>query len=92
VYESLRLMPGNYKLRQRNKDFESLLSSHMTQKSLAVILTKHLYLVQLICVAAIGIILATYSCDNLYENIMGHTYALQLLPEVELLREINSGR
>jgi hypothetical protein len=91
VYESMRLVPGNFKLKQRNQDFESLLSAHMTSKSLAVILSKHLYLVQLICFSSIGIIISTYTCDNLFEAIFGRTYALQVLPQFEILSEINSG-
>lgn len=43
VYESTKLLPGNFKMRQKT-DFESLLSAHMNQKSLAVVLSKHLYM------------------------------------------------
>jgi hypothetical protein len=63
----------------------------MNQKSLAVVLSKHLYMLQLICVSAIGIILSTYTCDNMFEILLGKTYALQLLPEAQILTEINSG-
>lgn len=90
VFESTRLLIGNYRMKQKI-DFESLLSSHMTQKSMAVSFTKQLYLVQLICVSAIGIILSTYTTDNLFEVLFGQTFAFQLVPEAKIIYEKNSG-
>jgi hypothetical protein len=75
IFESTRLLIGNYKMKQKI-DFESLLSAHMTQKSLAVSFTRQLYLVQLICISSIGIILSTYTTDNLFEVLYGKTFAL----------------
>ena len=75
VYESTRLLTGNYKLRQKT-DYESVLCSHMTHKSFAVVIARQLYLIQLICVSSIGIILATYTTDNLFENVFGRTYGV----------------
>lgn len=90
VYESTRLLLGNYKMRQKT-DFESLLSSHSTNKSLAVVISKHIYLIQLVLVASIGIILSTYTTDNLFENVFGRTYGIQLIPEPQILSDKNSG-
>ncbi len=75
MLESTRLLVGNFKMRQKI-DFESLLSSQMTQKSLAVSFTRQLYLLQLICISSIGIIFCTYTADNLFEIVYGKTYAL----------------
>ncbi|CDW90104.1 UNKNOWN [Stylonychia lemnae] len=90
VYESTRLLIGNYKMKQK-VDFESLLSSQMTQKSLAVSFTRQLYLLQLICVSSIGIIMSTYTADNLFEILYGKTFGLQLAPEAKIIFEKNSG-
>lgn len=90
ILESTRLLIGNYKLKQK-VDFESLLSAHMTQKSLAVSFTRQLHLVQLILISSIGIILSTYTTDNLFEVLYGQTFAVQLLPEAKLIYEKNSG-
>lgn len=90
VYESTRLLIGNNRLKQK-VDLDSLLSSQLTAKSLAVSLTRQLYLAQLICVSTIGIILSTYTADNLFEVGLGKTFALQLVPEAKIIYEINSG-
>jgi integral membrane sensor domain MASE1 len=76
-------------MRQKT-DFESLLSSHMTQKSLSVVISKQLYLIQLVCLSSIGIILCTYTTDNLFEALIGRTYGIQLLPEVAVISDKNS--
>lgn len=90
VRESIRLLIGNYKMKQKI-DFESLLSSQLTQKSLAVSFTRQLYLVQLICISTIGIIVSTYTADNLFEASYGSTFALQLIPEAKIIYESNHG-
>ena len=89
VFESTRLLIGNYKMRQKI-DFESLLSSHMTQKSLSVVISKQLYLIQLVCLSSIGIILCTYTTDNMFEALIGRTYGIQLVPEVAVISDKNS--
>jgi hypothetical protein len=63
----------------------------MTQKSFAVALSKQLYLIQLVCISSIGIVLATYTTDNLIESLFGRTWAVQLIPDAQVLTEINSG-
>lgn len=90
IFETIRLQIGNYKMKQK-MDFESLLSSHLTQKSVAVQFTRQLYLIQLICISSIGIILSTYTADNLFEVMYGKTFALQIIPEAKVIYEINSG-
>lgn len=57
----------------------------MTSKSVAVSLSKQLYPIHLICVSAIGIILSTYTTDNLFEIAFGRTYAIKLIPEFAVL-------
>jgi hypothetical protein len=47
--------------------------------------------VQLICISTIGIILATYTADNLFEVVYGNTFALQLIPEAKIIYEKNTG-
>ena len=90
VFESTRLLTGNYKMKHK-VDFESLLSSHITSKSLVVSFTRQLYLIQLVCISSIGIIFSTYTADNLFEVVLGRTWALQLVPEAKIISEINSG-
>jgi len=75
IFESSRLQKGNFKMRQKI-DFESLLSSELVSKSLAVSFARQLFLVLLVCSSSIGIVLSTYVADNLFETANGETYAL----------------
>jgi len=43
---------------------------------MAVAIGKRLHIIQLICISAIGIILATYTSDNLCEELLGRTYGI----------------
>ena len=63
----------------------------MTSKSFAVLLSKHLYLIQLVAVASIGMILCTYTGDSLVERVFGRTYGIQILPDTDIIEEVNSG-
>mmetsp|Transcript_25460 Transcript_25460/g.24791 ORF Transcript_25460/g.24791 Transcript_25460/m.24791 type:complete len:176 (-) Transcript_25460:339-866(-) len=75
VFESTRLLIGNYKMRQK-VDFESLLSSQMAQKSLAVSFSRTLYIILLIVLATTGIIFSCYTFDSSLVDIFGETVAL----------------
>lgn len=41
----------------------------------------------MICVSTIGIILSVYSADNLFQAILGKTYALELVPDAKIISE-----
>jgi hypothetical protein len=84
VFESVRLQPNNYKLK-KPLDFETLLSSNLTSKSLAVGLSRHLLLLMLISYASIGIVFSSYTADNMVETIFGVTFGLQLIPEAKVI-------
>jgi hypothetical protein len=43
---------------------------------MAVIIGKQLYLLQLVATSMIGVILATYTADNLFEELFGRTYGI----------------
>jgi len=65
TFESSRLCPGNYKLKQKN-DFEQLLSSHITSRQEFVQFAKFLYFMKLIVAATVGIVVCSYVLDNLF--------------------------
>lgn len=71
-------------------DFESLLSSNLTSKSLAVSFTRQLLMFMLIAYTSIGIVFTTYTADNVFELVFGRTFGLQLLPEAKLIEEVES--
>lgn len=61
------------------------LSSHM-----AVVITRHLYLVSLILLSSIGIVLSQYIFDTLFLwTNAGKTYAFQLIPETKIITELS---
>jgi len=80
IFESARLYPGNYRIKKA-LDFEQLLTSNLTSKSLAVAFSRHLLLLMLIAYASIAIIFASYTTDNMIEAIFGGTIGLQIIPE-----------
>jgi hypothetical protein len=41
----------------------------------------------LVCISTIGIILSTYAADNLFEAIFGKTFALELVPDAQIVSE-----
>jgi hypothetical protein len=63
----------------------------LTQKSLAVSFTRQLYLLQLIFLSTIGIIIATYTADNLFLAVFDEVFALQLIPEAVIITETTTG-
>lgn len=107
VYECIRLLLGNYRMKQQGVDFESLLSNFkhiathgsftnqsskpwlsQTMSSSAMVgLMKNLYILGLVLSSMVGLIMCTYTMDNLVKFVRGNDFAIQVMPEATLLED-----
>ena len=54
---------------------------------MAMSFAKQLYLFQLICTSTVAIIIGVYASDDLFKSLNESTYALQIVPEIEVISD-----